>query len=49
MTVQVDVGPMSIADVVEVARGGAPVALTAEAVTAIEQAHGRERQQHDQR
>ena len=28
MTVQVDVGPMSIADVVEVARGGAPVALT---------------------
>ena len=38
MTVQVDVGPMSIADVVEVARGGAPVALTAEAVAAIEQA-----------
>ena len=40
MTVQVDVGPMSIADVVEVARGGAPVALTAEAVAAIEQARG---------
>jgi histidine ammonia-lyase len=40
MTVQVDVGPMSIADVVEVARGGVPVALTAEAVAAIEQARG---------
>ena len=40
MTVQVDVGPMSIADVVEVARGGAPVALTPDAVAAIEQARG---------
>ena len=40
MTVQVDVGPMSIDDVVAVARGGAPVALTADAVAAIERARG---------
>ena len=38
MTVQVDVGPLSMADVVAVARGGAPVALTDDAVAAIEQA-----------
>ena len=38
MTVQVDVGPMSMADVVAVARDGAPVALTEDAVAAIEQA-----------
>ncbi len=38
MTVQVDVGPMSLADVVAVARGGAPVALTDDALAAIERA-----------
>ena len=38
MTVQVDVGPMSMADVVAVARGGAPVALTDDALAAIDQA-----------
>ena len=38
MTVQVDVGPMSIDDVVAVARDGAPVALTDDAVAAIEKA-----------
>jgi histidine ammonia-lyase len=38
MTVQVDVGPMSVADVVRVARDGAAVALTDDAIAAIEQA-----------
>ena len=38
MTVQVDVGPMSLEDVVRVARDGEPVALTADAVAAIERA-----------
>jgi histidine ammonia-lyase len=38
MTVHVDVGPLSMADVVAVARGGSPVALTEGAVEAIEQA-----------
>ena len=38
MTVNVDVGPLSIDDVVAVARDGAPVALTDDAVAAIEKA-----------
>ncbi len=38
MTVQVDVGPLTIEDVVEVARGGAAVRLTSDAVAAIEKA-----------
>ena len=38
MTVQVDVGPMSLEDVVRVARDGEAVALTADAVDAIERA-----------
>ena len=38
MTVQVDVGPMSMADVVAVARDGAPVGLTDDALAAIDQA-----------
>jgi histidine ammonia-lyase len=38
MTVQVDVGPLSIEDVVAVARGGAPVALTDGALDAIDKA-----------
>ncbi len=38
MTVNVDVGPLSIEDVVAVARGGASVALTDDAVAAIEKA-----------
>jgi histidine ammonia-lyase len=38
MTVQVDVGPLSIDDVVAVARGGARVELTDDAVAAIEKA-----------
>jgi histidine ammonia-lyase len=38
MTVQVDVGPLSIEDVVAVARDGAPVALTDGALDAIDKA-----------
>jgi histidine ammonia-lyase len=38
MTVQVDVGPLTIEHVVAVARDGAPVALTGDAVAAIEKA-----------
>jgi histidine ammonia-lyase len=38
MTVQVDVGPMSLDDVVAVARDGAPVALTNDALAAIDRA-----------
>jgi histidine ammonia-lyase len=38
MTVQVDVGPLSIEDVEAVARGGAPVALTDGALDAIDKA-----------